>query len=86
MNVYVQVSDPVYIRPGAINTIRVYCNEGDAAVGSGHFNWSGAISYLESSRPIGSTNPVGWSTSFYNDSLDEKSFMAAMVTCLDMTP
>jgi hypothetical protein len=80
------VGDPTYIHPGTTNTSRVYCSDGDAAVGGGHFHWSGDIAYIDASRPIGSTNPVGWTTSFYNESSHQDSVMTAMATCLDLTP
>jgi hypothetical protein len=86
MSVYVNVGDPVYVQPEATNSSRVFCEAGDAAMGGGHFQWSGATSHAQASRPIGSTNPIGWVTSFHNESSSEGSLMTAMVTCLDLTP
>ena len=54
MNVYVNVGDPIHVHPGEKDAKRVDCEDGDAATSGGHFHWSGAVSLVEASRPVGS--------------------------------
>ncbi len=84
LSVYVNVSDPAHLFAGQSLPVNVYCNDGDVATGGGHFLWSGVVSEAESSRPIGGTNPTGWTTEFHNASADAESVMTAMVVCLDL--
>jgi hypothetical protein len=84
LGVYVNVSEPTYVAPGQSVPVSVACGEGDTAMGGGHFLWSGVVSVPESSRPVGGTNPIAWTTQFHNASSDADSVMTAMVVCLDL--
>jgi hypothetical protein len=89
LNAYVLMGKAMIVPIGETVSANVYCEAGDVATGGGHNHLLGAESRPVSSLPypiMSSTNPLGWTTHFHNDSVDKVSVMVPMVVCLDLTP